>query len=211
MVLSISPAKTAGERRSGFSSPLWSDMRNWKPKSPGIAFLVGFSAFSSSCFFRHSPMVFTPPPARAQTPPPQIAADAEANLPPVAAASLPELPPPPAPRPPQRKTVVAPPPKPAAAPAPDQGPPPPKLVQLFTPEQEREYNRNIDESLDRVRRALAILSSKRLNSDQAEAANRIAAFQKQAEEARSAHDLAGADLLARRAATLADDLLTRVP
>ncbi len=167
-------------------------------------------------------MVFTPPPARAQPPlppsapplllppPPQIAADAEANLPTVAA-SIPELAPPPAPKPQQKKAVVAPPPKPAAAPTPDQSPSPPKLVQLFTPEQEREYNRNIDESLDRVRRALAILSGKRLNSDQAEAANRIAAFQKQAEEARNAHDLAGADLLARRAATLADDLLTRVP
>jgi hypothetical protein len=197
-------------------------MHNRKPKTPGIAFLVGLSAFSSSCFFRHTPMVFTPPPARAQPPlppsapplllppPPQIAADAEANLPTVAA-SIPELAPPPAPKPQQKKAVVAPPPKPAAAPTPDQSPSPPKLVQLFTPEQEREYNRNIDESLDRVRRALAILSGKRLNSDQAEAANRIAAFQKQAEEARNAHDLAGADLLARRAATLADDLLTRVP
>lgn len=88
---------------------------------------------------------------------------------------------------------------------------PPKLGQIFTPEQEREYNRTIDENLDRVRKALAVLSKKNLNPDQTKAATLITAFQKEAEQAREAHDLANAELYARRAATLADDLLTRVP
>ena len=198
-------------------------MLNWRIKSPGIVLLAGLSAFSGSCFFRHQKLVFTPPPARARLPlppsvppvlpgPPEIAGDPSTNVPPELATSIPDLAPPPAPKPQQKKSVATTPPKPTAPAAPDQpSSQPPRLVQLFTPEQEREYNHNIDESLDRVRRALAILSRKSLNSDQSEAANRIAAFQKQAEQARDEHDLAGADLLARRAATLADDLLTRVP
>ena len=198
-------------------------MHNLRPNSPGIAFLLGLSALSASCLFRHSsPMVFTPPPApaRPQLPPPvppilpappEISTDTDSNVPPLIATSIPDLAPPPAPKPQQKKQAATTPPKPAA-PSPAEPPAqPPRLVQLFTPEQEREYNRNIDESLNRVRHAQEILSRKTLSADQNEAATRIAAFAKQAEEARGIHDLAGAALLAQRAATLADDLLTRVP
>lgn len=177
---------------------------------------------TNGCLFRHPPAAFTPPPARVQPPlppaqppllpaPPQVAADTTINLPPEIPASIPELAPPPQPRPQQKKSAATPPPKPATPAPTEQAAPPPRLVQLFTPEQEREYNHNIDDSLERVRRAVAILARKSLNPDQTEAVNRITAFQKQAEQARENHDLAGADLLAKRAATLAEDLLTRVP
>jgi hypothetical protein len=166
-------------------------------------------------------MVFNPPPPRAQprTPatappqlpePPEIALDASATIPPDIPTSIPELAAPPQPKPQQKKTYATTPPKPQA-PASSEQTAPPRLGQVFTPEQEREYNRNIDENLDRVKKALTILSRKSLNPDQTEAANRITNFQKQAEQFRDAHDLASADLWARRAATLADDLLTRVP
>lgn len=167
-------------------------------------------------------MAFNPPPPRPQPKinaapppelpaPPQIAADLSVTLPPQIETSIPDLAAPPAPKPPQKKPVTATPPRPTAPAPTEQAAPPPRLGQIFTPEQEREYNRNIEESLNKVRRAMAILARKNLNADQAEAATRITAFQKQAEQAREAHDLAGADLFARRAATLADDLLTRVP
>jgi hypothetical protein len=174
--------------------------------------------------FHHSPLVFTPPPPRVQTQPrtptaapplpepPQIASDTSPSLPPDIPTSIPDLAAPPAPKPQQKKTVpTTVPPRPATPTPPDQPVQPPRLGQIFTPEQEREYNRTIDESLDRVRKALAVLSKKNLNPDQTEAATRITAFQKEAEQAREAHDLANAEGLARKAATLADDLLTRVP
>ncbi len=75
----------------------------------------------------------------------------------------------------------------------------------------REHNRAIDESLDRVKKVLAALSKRNLNAEQSETVNRITTFQKQAEQAREAQDLANAELLAKRADLLAQDLLARVP
>jgi len=198
-------------------------MDKLRPSLPGFAIVAGLSAFSSSCLIHKTPVVFTPPPPEAQPvrsaaspppvlpAPPPVAGDPDANTPPDLALSIPELAAPPAPKPQPKKTIPPPAPKPAAPTAAEQQPQPPRLSQIFTPDQEREYNRVIDESLGKVKRALATLSGKRLNADQAEAANRIAEFEKQAEQAREAHDLANADLWAKRAATLADDLLTRVP
>jgi hypothetical protein len=107
--------------------------------------------------------------------------------------------------------VATAPPKPTATPTqPDTTPPPPRLGQIFTPDQQREYNRTLDESLDRVRRALAIVSGKALNPEQSEIANKIRVFQKQAEEQRE-QDLLTAVTLAKRADVLAQDLLERLP
>lgn len=86
----------------------------------------------------------------------------------------------------------------------------PRLGQIFTPDQLRDYNRTLDESLDRVRRALAVVAGKNLNAEQGEIANRIRTFQKQAEQARE-QDLVTAVSLARRADLLAQDLLGRLP
>lgn len=88
--------------------------------------------------------------------------------------------------------------------------PAPRLGQLFTPDQQREYNRSLDESLERVKRALSIVSGKSLNAEQSEIANKIRTFQKQAEEARD-QDLLTAVTLAKRADVLAQDLLQRLP
>jgi len=88
--------------------------------------------------------------------------------------------------------------------------PVPRLGQIFTAEQLREYRRNLDESLDRVRRALVSVTGKPLNRDLTEMVGRIQTFQRQAEQARDT-DLVTAVNLARRADLLAQDLLKRLP
>ncbi len=196
--------------------------------SPGnaLALVLSLSVGSGSCLFRKPPAPFTPPAtqsrpsqaAQAQPlpPPPQIAGDPLASGPPLVPTDIPETPaPPPSRSTPRRGNPATPPPKvntpPATTDATPPTPAPPKLGQIFTPEQMREHNRAIDESLDRVRKALVVLSRKNLNAEQSETVNRIVAFQKQAEQAREAQDLANAELLAKRADLLATDLLTRVP
>jgi hypothetical protein len=89
-------------------------------------------------------------------------------------------------------------------------PAPPQLGQIFTPDQTREYNRTLNDSLERVRKALAVLAGKNLNAEQSEIANRIRTFERQAEQARE-QDLVTAVSLARRADLLAQDLLDRLP
>jgi hypothetical protein len=74
----------------------------------------------------------------------------------------------------------------------------------------REYNRNLDESLDRVRKVLATVGGRNLNPDLAEIVGRIQTFQRQAEQARES-DLVTAVNLARRADLLAQDLVKRLP
>jgi hypothetical protein len=122
---------------------------------------------------------------------------------------VPEAPAPPAPKAPPRRAPVTPT-KPVPPQSETQQPPPPRLGQILSPEQTREYNRTLDESLDRVRRVLAALGRKNLTPDQAEILNRIQVFQKQAEEKRE-QDLVIAVSLARRADLLSKDLQDRVP
>jgi len=176
---------------------------------------------STSCWFRKPPRAFVaPPPAPkpviAAYPPevpaaPEIDANATATLPPDLPSTMPSVPPPP--------PVPAPPRRPATAAAPRTTPPPvpppetpplPKLGQIFTAVQLREYNQALDQSLEQVKRALAIAAGKNLNADQTEIVNRIRTFQKQAEQARE-QDLVTAVNLARRADLLARDLLERLP
>src|SRR5215469_3981964 len=95
-----------------------------RPKSPVIVTLAALSVFSSSCWYRHPPLVFSPPPPRTRPPvpaarpapqlplPPEIAEDAE-NIPPDVPVSIPELAPPAQPpKPPQKKSAATAPPKP---------------------------------------------------------------------------------------------------
>jgi hypothetical protein len=86
-----------------------------------------------------------------------------------------------------------------------------RLGQIYTPEEQREYNRIIDESLNRVKRALDTLARKNLNADQQVEISRITNFQKLAEQSRDSQDLLTAKNFAQRAATLAQDLLGRIP
>lgn len=116
------------------------------------------------------------------------------------------LPPPPPP-------PKAPPPAPAPSkPEVVETPPPatPQLAQIITPAQRAAYTRELDESLDRIRRAVASLAGRRLSASQQEALDSIRTFQRQAEQARE-QDLVTAVSLARRADLLAKDLLQRLP
>jgi hypothetical protein len=181
--------------------------------------ILALAMASSSCLFQKKRVAFIPPPVRAAAKPvnqasalpdpPLIAGNPAENIP-QAPASLPDVPPPPAPRsPPRRPPVATTPPKPTVTQTQPEAPAP-RLGQLFTPDQQREYNRSLDESLERVKRALSIVSGKSLNAEQSEIANKIRTFQKQAEEARD-QDLLTAVTLAKRADVLAQDLLQRLP
>jgi hypothetical protein len=88
--------------------------------------------------------------------------------------------------------------------------PTPRLGQVFTADQLREYNRALDESLDRVKRVMGTVAGKNLNPELTQMVSRIQTFQKQAEQARE-QDLVTAVNLARRADLLAKDLLERLP
>ncbi len=194
-------------------------MRNRKPTTISIVLptVLALALSSSSCFTSHKTAApFTPPPPQAQ-----LAAAVEHLPDPPIAASLPDLsegslvpngvseaPPPPAPKPPARRPIR--PATPAVTPPPTEPvPAPPKLGQMLTPEQTREYNRTIDESLDRVRKIVVTMSRRTLTPDQTEILNRVLVFQRQAEENR-AQDLMVAVSLAKRADVLAKDLQDRV-
>lgn len=209
----------AAERRSISNSRPWPDTLSLR-LGVRVGLVLALSVLSSSCLFKKAPMAFTPPPPRAQptvrfdpvrltAPPPLIVGNPASNVP-QAPNAIAELPPPPVPKPAPRHPAVATaapkPSTPAAAPE----TPAPRLGQVFTPDQQREYNRTIDESLERVKRALAIVSAKSLNAEQNEIANKIRTFQKQAEDARE-QDLLTAVTLAKRADLLAQDLLERLP
>ena len=214
-------------------------MRNRRPSlssllATPVVFVIAI--FTSGCWSaHHPPAAFTPPPPRAapvaaeleRLPAPALvasapdlgesSADSSPNspatpgLPPdLIPNGVPEAPAPPAPRLPPRRNSVTAPPKPAVAtPQPDPQPPP-RLGQILSPEQIREYNRTLDESLDRVHKILTVLARKHLSGTQAQILSQIRVFAKQAEEARE-QDLMTAALLARRADLLAKDLQERVP
>jgi hypothetical protein len=145
---------------------------------------------------------------------PQIAADSAAIVPP----QLPEMTPetmPEVPDSPKRvaRRPVAPvtQPKPAVTgPAAPESPAPPKLAQLYSPEEQRDNTRTLDESLERVNRNLANIEGKNLTVEQKETLERIRTFKKQAEQVRE-QDLMTAVILARRADLLAKDLLEHLP
>jgi len=181
--------------------------------------VIVLSTLSSSCWFQKKPVAFTPPPPRAQPKistevvrlpdPPMIAGSAQLapeipapNLQPLA-----DLFPPPAERPAPHRTTPAP--VHTTPPAVTEQPPPPRLGPVIPADQRRAYTRTLDDSLERVRRALEFLATRNLNAEQAEAREKISTFQKQAEQARE-QDLVLAVNLAKRADLLAQDLVARV-
>jgi len=179
---------------------------------------------SASCtfpgFHHKKARVFVPPPVAAKPvppaqPPPTLpppdgpVADTSVEIP-DAPVSLPQLGAPPVP-PPKRPVAVTP-----RAPQPNQPsvvepvPAAPKLGQIYTAAQAREYNRTIDDSLERVRKALSKVSGRSLTAEQNQIAESIRTFQRQAESARK-KDLVTALSLAHRADLLAQDLIQRLP
>jgi hypothetical protein len=119
-----------------------------------------------------------------------------------------EFPPPrPAPAAPRRPPAV----KPAVAPpAAIETPATPRIAQIFTPEQLRENNRILDDSLERVQRALETLGKRNLNAEQRDRMGQIRELQMQARQMRE-EDLEAAVSLARHADLLAKDLLDHLP
>ena len=184
---------------------------------------LGVSLSTSSCFLVNKPpRAFRPPPIPARPvpviPPVVMELPADSVWDFAVLASLPDppsMPDLPAPRvvaPPKRQPVAVAP-KTVPTPPPDPQPevvPPPRLGQVFTAEQLRDFNRSYDDSLDRVRKAVAAMEKKALNAEQAQMLESIRAFQKQAEQAHE-QDLLTAVNLARRADLLARDLLGRLP
>lgn len=179
--------------------------------------VTALSLGSTSCWFRHPPRAFVPPPSRVRPfvlppvpelpDPPELDVQADAAIPPDIAPDIPVLPPPVAP--PKRPPVVATP-KPVPAPVPVEPPPSPRLGQIFTAEQLRDYNRALDESLTRVRTVLAAAGARSLTAEQAGMVTRIRTFMMQAEQTRP-QDLVTAVSLAKRADLLAQDLAARLP
>lgn len=137
---------------------------------------------------------FPDPPQAAPTPPEEI------PPPPVAA----ELAVPPPPRPQLRREVAVKP-EPELPPEAPKPPPVPRLTQLLTPEEERKFNQEIDESLQRARRNLALISQRALSAEQQIVLERVHAFLQQTIEIRPL-DLVTARSLAQRADLLARDL-----
>jgi len=121
-------------------------------------------------------------------------------------ARFPELP---APRPPRAPVASVP--KPAT-PAPPENPPAPapKLAQILTPDEARRNNQELDQSMDRARRALAMVGNRNLSPELKGIAELVRTFLSQAEQTRE-QDLVTAVNLARRADLLAKDLLERLP
>jgi hypothetical protein len=197
-------------------------------REPRLIFGVfALSLASTGCLRQKTQArVFTPPPPVVRPAPP---ADADAPL------KLPDAPqlevdrattqPPPMPDeidltgeiPDAPRRVSRRPTPPVAAPRPAQQVPvpvepqaTPRLAQMFTPEELRENTRSLEESLERVNKALATVEGKNLSVEQREVANRIRTFRLQAEQARE-KDLLTAVSLARRADLLAKDLLEHLP
>jgi hypothetical protein len=183
--------------------------------------LLGISLFTTGCLFQKKQQVrvFHPPPPQPSKPinlklppvldPPAVTIETE-----VASSELtvvgpggPPFPPPPRPAPPTARRPQ--PPKPAVVP-PVEAPATPQLAQIFTQEQLRENNKIIDDSLDRVQRALDALGKKNLNADQKDRVGLIRELQNQARQMREG-DLASAVSLAKRADQLAKDLLDHLP
>jgi hypothetical protein len=194
-------------------------------KSRMIYGIFALSLASTSCLRQKTQArAFTPPPTRTwpavqdtvtQLPDaPQITGDQASigapQLPSMTAETLPEVPEAPK-RVTRRVTPPTAPPKPATTGiAPQETPAPPRLAQLFTPEEQRENTRTLDDCLDRVNRALTAVEGKNLTADQKDTVQRIRTFRKQAEQARE-QDLMTAVILARRADLRAKDLLERLP
>jgi hypothetical protein len=134
--------------------------------------------------------------------PPELAATPIEAIPPPPVAPEWRLPPPPRSRPRRELTV-----KVEREPQPEapRRVPIPRLTQLLTPEEERKLNQEIDESLARARRYLALVSRRALTSDQEIALERVHAFLQQTVEMRPL-DLVAARSLAERAHLLAQDL-----
>jgi len=82
---------------------------------------------------------------------------------------------------------------------------PPRLGAMLTPDQQRQYNTDIDQSLQHAQTSLGAIRNRQLNKEQQDRLAQVRTFIQQAQTVR-ASDLPGAKSLAERAEVLARDL-----
>ena len=195
----------------------------WEPshRLPVATALVSAILCTAGCslFPKKQVRVYVPPPVQHPAPPPLKLADGElpalvleANIDPGIVPPEIVFLPPPAPVTPTRPrppVAVAPRPVPVTPPAVPE-PPPPRIGLTLPPEQLRAYNSELDGILDRDQKALEALARKNLAAEQRDRMAQIRELLTQARQARE-QDLVTAVSLARRADTLAKDLLDRLP
>ncbi len=173
------------------------------------------AVYESGCNKRHvaAPVPSTPAPSvapePAETTAPATPANAAAPSPPAQNTQ-----PPPSPSPPATAPTT---PAPQASPtrrAPRTGEtanpthpvnPAPRLGDILTPDQERQYNSAIDQSLARTQSSLALIANHRLTREQQGVVAQIQGFIQQAQTTRKSN-LSAARSLAERADVLAKDL-----
>ena len=188
----------------------------------GSILLIGLlPAGASSCHKRQVLIPATTPapaPATAQPaptpaartteeipPPPTIAPSAETPQPESVIPNPPPAPPPAPPKPPRRNTPLPPTPAAPAATTPTPAAPAPRLGIILTPEQQRQYNSDIDQSLQRADASLKSIGNRQLSNEQQASLDEARNFIRQAQATR-ASDLPAALRLAERADVLARNL-----
>ncbi len=192
--------------------------RTGRSTNAALCAVLAGSLVTSGCFFgkKKPAKVFTPPPVTAKVPPTPTPTVVTETLPetesnveggttmPAPVATLPPAPPKPLP-----PKVVAPA-KPAPVVVETPALPAPRPTTIFSAEERRRLTQELDDRLDRVRKALARVEGKSLSGDLIALANNARAFLTQAEQAR-AQDLVTAVNLAKRADLFAADLVSRLP
>jgi hypothetical protein len=159
----------------------------------GLALLL--TALDSSCRRHQGAAPLPPPPPPTSSGTPEQSTGQPPSQPPTSSAA-------PAHRPPPRPTNE---PSPNTAPAPPTTASHPQIGLILTADQQRQYNRAIDDSLARARASLASFSSRQLTQAQQTNLGQIQNFMQQAETTR-ASDLPAAKRLAERAEVLAKNL-----
>jgi len=178
-----------------------------------IPLLLILAASGIACHKKTLTILPPPAPPATSTPaepmeqPP--AQPAQAPTDPPAALPQPALPPPPEeavqPKKPPRRPS-----RPAAPAAPANVPNQPlRLGEMLTPEQERQYNSALDQSLQRAQANIARVSRRQLSKEQLAVVFQVQSFMEQAQSARKTN-LTAAKSLAERADVLARELARTV-
>jgi hypothetical protein len=177
--------------------------------------------WESSCHNRKVAIPVPPPPATNQPAPPTPAPAAATSATPTSGTTTQPQEPasyqvnkPPQPsaaakKPTRSAPAPAPSPAPSASPSPAPASPAPKLGDILTPDEQKQYNASVDESLSHAQNSLNSLRGRQLSKDQQAQVEQIQNFMQQAQKTR-ASDLAGAKSLAERAEVLAKDLAANV-
>jgi hypothetical protein len=178
------------------------------PYLRALSLVVLLATFASGCRKRHAAVPVAPVPAPAApaetTPAPEPVTPPV--TPPVATtptqpATQPQTPPPQAtaPQPPPQNPPVR---RPSGGAQPT---PAPRLGDILTPQQERQYNTAIDQSLARAQSSLGSVANRQLTKEQQGVVTQIQGFIQQAQATRKSN-LPAARSLAERAEVLARDL-----